>query len=58
MSNHRSVNALMWEKILRGKSVGNLRDFSFTASTKPYIIGAYFFSAKMKLGTGKHLMVF
>ena len=58
MSNNRSVNAPMWEKFLRGKSVGKLSGFRFRHSTKPYIMKAYFFSAKMKLGTGKHLMVF
>ena len=46
----------MWEKILRGKSVGKLKDFSFRHSTKPYIMMASI--AKMKLGMARHLMVF
>ena len=55
MSNNRSVNALMWEKILRGKSVGKLSDFRLNRSKKPYIMRTYFFSAKMKLVFTRHL---
>ena len=58
MSNNRSVNVLMSEKFLRGKSVGKLSYFRLNRSTMPYIMRAYFFSAKMKLVMVRHLRDF